>query len=119
MPSKKATQLQTGLRRQCELALCNIKPKSHTNLILQHWQAFWTSKLLTLRRALFNFLRLHILRQVKRAPCQVVETLRGTVASMPEPAGHNGPRYAGKASLNEASIRAMLQSFKRSGEPND
>ncbi|CAJ1394873.1 unnamed protein product [Effrenium voratum] len=43
---------------------------------------------------------------------QVVETLRGTVASMPEPAGHNGPRYAGKASLNEASIRAMLQSFK-------
>ena len=43
---------------------------------------------------------------------QIVETLRGAVASMPEPAGHNGPRYMGASSLNEASIRQMLQSFK-------
>ncbi|CAK9008572.1 unnamed protein product [Durusdinium trenchii] len=43
---------------------------------------------------------------------QVVETLRGAVASMPEPVGHNGPRYMGPSSLNEASIRQMVQSFK-------
>ncbi|CAE7499600.1 PAPP5 [Symbiodinium pilosum] len=42
----------------------------------------------------------------------VVEGLRSVVASMPEPTGHAGPRYQGKASLNEASIRQMLAQFK-------
>ena len=46
---------------------------------------------------------------------QVVETLRAAVNSMPEPTGHNGPRYMGPQSLNEASIRQMLQSFKTLG----
>ena len=46
---------------------------------------------------------------------QVVETLRAAVASMPEPTGHAGPRYMGAASLNEQSIRQMLQSFKKLG----
>lgn len=51
---------------------------------------------------------------------QVVETLRAAVNSMPEPTGHNGPRYMGPQSLNEASIRQMLQSFKTLGsKPSD
>lgn len=43
---------------------------------------------------------------------QVVESLRASVNSMPEPVGHNGPRYMGAGSLNEASIKQMLASFK-------
>jgi len=43
---------------------------------------------------------------------QVVETLRSAVAAMPEPVGHTGPRYMGPSSLNEGSIKQMLQSFK-------
>ncbi|CAE7765662.1 pph-5 [Symbiodinium sp. CCMP2456] len=42
----------------------------------------------------------------------VVEGLRSAVAAMPDPVGHAGPRYQGKASLNEASIRQMLAQFK-------
>eukprot|EP00437_Effrenium_voratum_P001527 CAMPEP_0181433580 /NCGR_PEP_ID=MMETSP1110-20121109/19368_1 /TAXON_ID=174948 /ORGANISM="Symbiodinium sp., Strain CCMP421" /LENGTH=618 /DNA_ID=CAMNT_0023557043 /DNA_START=56 /DNA_END=1912 /DNA_ORIENTATION=+ len=41
-----------------------------------------------------------------------VEGLRSAVAAMPDPVGHAGPRYQGKASLNEASIRQMLAQFK-------
>jgi len=43
---------------------------------------------------------------------QIVESLRASVNAMPEPVGHNGPRYMGAASLNEGSIRQMLASFK-------
>ncbi|CAE7856494.1 pph-5, partial [Symbiodinium necroappetens] len=44
-----------------------------------------------------------------------VEGLRSAVAAMPDPVGHAGPRYQGKASLNEASIRQMLAQFKIPG----
>eukprot|EP00933_Yihiella_yeosuensis_P005597 TRINITY_DN110141_c0_g1_i1.p1 TRINITY_DN110141_c0_g1~~TRINITY_DN110141_c0_g1_i1.p1 ORF type:complete len:643 (-),score=139.68 TRINITY_DN110141_c0_g1_i1:335-2218(-) len=44
---------------------------------------------------------------------QVVEQMRSYVASLPEPMNHNGPRYMGASSLNENSIKAMVQDFKQ------
>mmetsp|Transcript_56460 Transcript_56460/g.105867 ORF Transcript_56460/g.105867 Transcript_56460/m.105867 type:complete len:618 (-) Transcript_56460:83-1936(-) len=43
---------------------------------------------------------------------QAVEGLRASLASMPEPVNHVGPRYMGAGSLNEATIRDMLVNFK-------
>ncbi|CAE8599886.1 unnamed protein product [Polarella glacialis] len=43
---------------------------------------------------------------------EVVEALRGYVASLPEPSSADGPRYKGKASLSGDSIKAMIQDFK-------
>lgn len=43
---------------------------------------------------------------------QVVENLRAYVASLPEPAGYDGPRYKGPSSVNPAWIETTVDRYK-------